>query len=112
MMFGVLRGGPAWRARLPVPPLPLLKAVEEPLRMQARPGLAALLFDHKADLGERWRTIDSRTSKPVVGILGDVDGRIVPVARPPVFEFEPYAGATKSRPLRLRGTRERKVSAL
>ncbi len=58
MMFGVLRGGPAWRARLPVPPLPLLKAVEEPLRMQDRPGLAALLFDNKADLGERLRTID------------------------------------------------------
>jgi hypothetical protein len=25
-----------------------------------------------------------RTSKPLVGILGDVDGRIVPVAPPPV----------------------------
>src|SRR6267378_5835073 len=29
-----------------------------------------------------------RTSKPLVGILGDVDGRIVPVAPPPVSEFE------------------------
>src|SRR5712691_13443147 len=58
MVFGVLRGGPAWRARLPVPPLPLLKAMEEPLRMQDRPGLAALLFDNKADLSERLRTID------------------------------------------------------
>ena len=28
-------------------------------------------------------------SKPLVGILGDVDGRIVPVAPPPVFEYEP-----------------------
>jgi hypothetical protein len=31
-----------------------------------------------------------RTSKPLVGILGDVDGRIVPVAPPPVSEYEPY----------------------
>jgi hypothetical protein len=26
--------------------------------------------------------------KPLVGILGDVDGRIVPVAPPPVLEFK------------------------
>jgi len=37
-----------------------------------------------ASRGERWRTMDPRTSKPLVGILGHVDGRIVPVAPPPV----------------------------
>jgi hypothetical protein len=30
----------------------------------------------------------ARTSKPLVGILGDVDGRIVPVAPPPNSEFD------------------------
>src|SRR5712691_1482208 len=33
-----------------------------------------------ATSGERSRTTRPRTSKPLVGILGDVDGRIVPVA--------------------------------
>jgi hypothetical protein len=32
--------------------------------------------------GLRWAP---RSSKPLVGILGDVDGRIVPVAPPPFF---------------------------
>jgi hypothetical protein len=31
--------------------------------------------------------MDPRTSKPLVGILGDVDGRIVPVAPPPIAKF-------------------------
>jgi hypothetical protein len=47
--------------------------------------LKATLTATLANRGERWRTIDPRTSKPLVGILGDVDGRIVPVANPPVF---------------------------
>src|SRR6184192_428907 len=34
----------------------------------------------ESDPGSSWRT-----SKPLVGILGDVDGRIVPVAPPPVL---------------------------
>jgi hypothetical protein len=41
-----------------------------------------------ANPGERHRTMRPRTSKPVVGILGDVDGRIVPVAPPPVCRYE------------------------
>src|SRR5207248_7318503 len=40
-----------------------------------------------ANRGERWRTMRPRTSKPLVGILGDVDGRIVPVAPPPVLNL-------------------------
>src|SRR6267143_5402571 len=41
-----------------------------------------------ANRSERRRAMRPRTSKPLVGILGDVDGRIVPVAPPPVSEFE------------------------
>ena len=35
-----------------------------------------------------------RTSKPVVGILGDVDGRIVPVAPPPVLVFNSHPSSS------------------
>jgi hypothetical protein len=43
---------------------------------------------HAMDVSGRIGTKVARTSKPLVGILGDVDGRIVPVAPPPVSEFE------------------------
>src|SRR6266849_4043026 len=46
--------------------------------------LTATLTATPANRGERRRTMRPRTSKPLVGILGDVDGRIVPVAPPPV----------------------------
>jgi len=36
------------------------------------------------DASGRTETQVAQTSKPLVGILGDVDGRIVPVAPPPV----------------------------
>jgi hypothetical protein len=35
---------------------------------------------HAMDVDGRSKTKVGRTSKPLVGILGDVDGRIVPVA--------------------------------
>jgi hypothetical protein len=38
-----------------------------------------------ANRSERRRTIRPRTSKPLIGILGDVDERIVPAAPPPAF---------------------------
>ena len=38
---------------------------------------------HAMDLSGRIETKLARTSKPLVDILGDVDGRIVPVAPPP-----------------------------
>jgi hypothetical protein len=37
-----------------------------------------------ANRGERRRMMRPRTSKPLGGILGDVAGRIVPVAPPPI----------------------------
>jgi hypothetical protein len=40
---------------------------------------------HGMDLSGRSETKVARTSKPLVGILGDVDGRIVPVAPPPIL---------------------------
>jgi hypothetical protein len=41
---------------------------------------------HSLDAYGRAETYLCRTSKPTFGILGDVEGRIVPVAPPPVFE--------------------------
>jgi lactoylglutathione lyase len=38
-----------------------------------------------ANRAERWRTMRPPTSKPLVSIPGDVDGRIVPVAPPPML---------------------------
>ncbi len=43
---------------------------------------------HGMDVCGRIETKVRRTSKPLVGILGDVDGRIVPVAPPPVLNWE------------------------
>ena len=40
---------------------------------------------HLMDVCKRNRLWIARTSKPLAGILGDVDGRIVPVAPPPVL---------------------------
>ena len=40
---------------------------------------------HGMDAYGRIKTKVARTSKPLVGILGDVDGRIVPVAPPPIL---------------------------
>jgi hypothetical protein len=39
---------------------------------------------HGMDVSGRFVAKVARTSKPLVGILGDVDGRIVPVAPPPI----------------------------
>jgi hypothetical protein len=50
--------------------------------------LLTLTLNYKmtlANRGGRRRTMRPRTSKPLVGILGDVDGRIVPVAPRPVL---------------------------
>jgi hypothetical protein len=38
---------------------------------------------HAMDVSGRTETKLARTSKPLVGILADVDGRIVPIALPP-----------------------------
>jgi len=53
-------------------------------RQYANEVLTATLTATPANRGERRRTMRPRTSKPPVGILGDVDGRIVPVAHPPI----------------------------
>src|SRR5207302_7578501 len=45
-------------------------------------------MDRSGEQRKPW-TFSAPPSKPLVGILGDVDGRIVPVAPPPVFEFDP-----------------------
>ena len=44
---------------------------------------------HGMDVCGRTETKVARTSKPLAGILGDVGGRIGPVAPPPLFEYEP-----------------------
>src|SRR5207247_9448041 len=67
--------------------LPRRKASGTDRRLQAQ-GLPPtenrgrhLTFTRTGVHGLRWAP---RSSKPLVGILGDVDGRIVPVAPPPI----------------------------
>src|SRR5439155_18576362 len=77
------------RAQYSVPhPLPGRQAGGTDRRLQAE-GLPPtenrrrhLTFTRTGVDGLRWAP---RSSKPVLGILGDVEGRIVPVAPPPFF---------------------------
>src|SRR5205814_9914142 len=71
------KAGPADR-RLPAEGQPAAEDRRRPVTCW-RPGRATGVH------GLRWAP---RSSKPLVGILGDVDGRIVPVAPPPVSELE------------------------
>jgi hypothetical protein len=64
----------------------------EPWRTLANAGeLLTLTLNYKMNFGEPWRMLADNVPtnfKPLVGILGDVDGRIVPVAPPPVSNLE------------------------
>ena len=61
----------------------------EPWRTLANAGeLLTLTLNYKMNFGELWRMLADNVPtnfKPLVGILGDVDGRIVPVAPRPNF---------------------------
>jgi hypothetical protein len=49
--------------------------------------VASNMRHHRRDVGGGIETKLDRTSKPLVGILGDVDGQIVPVAPPPALNL-------------------------